>query len=200
MKTRITQHANRLYLALTALLTVALLSACGGGTGSSQLNVGTGKLVIDFPVSLSKHLTDEMELKAKISVDNGTPIDLVVDRQAKTVTGTIKGVEKGDHVLLVEYIIVENGAEISIATGTINITVGDFEILALVFHDFIYKDDDHDGITNIAELEFGTDWANATSKPESHGIHGSENYAVLDKPINESIVIGTTTSTNYSIQ
>lgn len=200
MKTHIKQHTKRLYLTLTALLTIAMLSACGGGTGTSQLNVGTGQLVIDFPASLSKHLTDEMELKAKISVDSGTPVDLVVDRQAKTVTGTIKGVEKGDHVLLVEYIIVENGAEISIATGTINISVGDFEILALVFHDFIYIDGDGDGITNIAELEFGTDLADATSKPESHGIHGSTNYAVLDKPINSSIVVGTTSSANYSIQ
>ncbi len=193
-KTRYGHHV------VLCLLISIWLAACGGGGTSSQLNIGTGDLSLKFPVSLSKHLTDAMELSASLIVDGGKEIPLTVDRKNETLRGNISGLSKGRHELTVVYRVVYNATQVVVARGTIDIDVGDFEVQTLAYNAFIYLDDDHDGVTNIAEMEFGTDVLDPGSKPASHGLHGSQNYAVIDKPLNYSVVVGPTNSTNYEIQ
>jgi len=185
---------------VTILAMAIVLTACGGGTNTSQLNIGTGQLTILFPASLNKHLTDGMEIKANLTVDDTDVYALNVIPQQKLVTGTINSISKGRHTLVVEYLTTEQGVEVSIARGTILIDVGDRELLNIDYHDFVYSDDDSDGITNIAELEMGTNYLDILSVPPSHGLHGSGIYAIKDKMIGDSAVIGTVTSAKYNMK
>ncbi|MDH5547889.1 MAG: hypothetical protein OEZ43_20110 [Gammaproteobacteria bacterium] len=186
--------------ALIALGVMIVLSACGGGTSTSQLNVGSGQLLILFPASLSKHVTDGMVIKANLTVDNRDVYALNVFPQQKLVTGKINSISRGRHTLVVEYLIVEQGVDVSIARGTILIDVGDRELLDIDYQAFIYSDDDADGITNIAELEMGTNYLDTLSVPASHGLHGSSLYAIKDKMIGDNAVLGTVASPKYNMK
>ena len=200
MLTKTTPLVKKLSFILLPMFLFSVITACGGGANSSQLNVGTGQLIVEFPVSLTKHLTENMEIKAQLTVDGTDVYSLQVDRESESVTGTIQNISNGEHTLVVEYIIFEQGVDISIAKGTILINVGDREIIAITYNKFIYNDDDGDGITNIAELEMGTNYLDIASVPPSHGLHGSSLYAIKDKTIGDNAVIGTVNSPKYNIR
>jgi len=195
-------YATRIFgqKCLPVLVLLIILTACGGGASKSQLNIGSGELLIEFPYSLERHLTDEMEVKAVLTLDGNNTYALNVDRTTKNVTGSIDGISKGNHTLVVEYFTIQDGLEYSIVKGSIDIDIGDIEIISLTYSDLIYSDDDNDGTTNIAELELGTNPFNSKSLPSSHGAHGSTNYGFKDIPLTDSIIIGTSVSVNYQTE
>lgn len=198
MNKQVLVHNKRFTVVFLIIVFVVLLAACGSGSSNGQLNIGTGDLVIEYPASLSKYVKEDTVLTARISVDRGEPVYLTVDKRAKKVTGSIDNLSDGDHMLMVEYLIEQDGELVSIATGMIHITVGDFEIIALLYRDFIYTDSDNDGVTNIAELAFGTNLLDPSSRPDAHGIHASESYSTNDQPINRSVVVGIASSKSYT--
>lgn len=182
------------------LVLLTLLTACGGGVDKSRLNIGSGDLVIEFPYSLERHLTESMQVLAVLTLDDNKTYNLNVNIAEKYVSGNIDDISKGPHTLAIEYFTVENVGQFSIATEKIRINVGDIEILSSSFDEFVYSDDDKDGVTNIAELQLGTDPLDANSKPAAHGVHASNNYHVDDQIINTSTVIGKSQSANYEIR
>lgn len=195
-------YVTRFFAHFSTLSIVLFVSACGVATNESSLNIGTGQIIIEFPASLDRQLSESTEVIAKISVDGGSKTELSIDRNKMLLTGKIDKVSKGDHDLKVFYYYrnTQSGVETLIATTDIHINVGDRQIVALDSHNIVYLDDDRDGVTNLAEIQLGTDLNDPQSTPPAHGSHASQNYAIKDNIISSTIVVGTTSSTNYTIK
>jgi len=190
-------HILRRLIVMTACLS---LISCGvGSRPDNHLDIGSGELKIEFPPSLNKHVSESMLLKATISVDGRDTSALVVDRVTRSVKGRIKDITNGEHYLVVEFFIVDQGNDVSIAKGGIQINVDGAQVLEIQFEAFVYLDGDKDGITNIAEIGIGTNYSDPNSKPDADNVHASENYFMLDNSMSESVSYGNAKSDNYEI-
>ena len=177
-------------IAFSALL--FLLAACGQEVSTQQgaMVSETGKnFSAPLPIRLLKVFNGT--LSAEVAVDGGVPILLTIDPGGTAVSGRIDNLSPGNHVFVIKYFIAGHGNKVMIATATTNATITAEAVTAVAFslNGMIYPDDDHDGFTNLAEVEVGTDPNNAADHPPGEWLRNSANYA-LNSVIGISSVVG----------
>ncbi|MDH5547428.1 MAG: hypothetical protein OEZ43_17735 [Gammaproteobacteria bacterium] len=74
-----------LFAPILFVITTFFMSGCGVSTvGQSTVNIGNGQIVIEFPESLDRQLSESTDVVAKISVDDGKQPELSIDRKTKS--------------------------------------------------------------------------------------------------------------------
>ena len=172
---------------ILTLFFVFLLSACGGSGGGSSTASGTVEIVT--PDSLNN--SGISGLMASVTIDGGSPVDLVIDTGAP-ITPLNSNLTAGQHVLVISYYVMHGGSETLLATVTKNITVvsGQVSQVTIAEVELLRNfDDDGDGFTNLAEILFETDPFNQFDLPPG----GTPQYAVGHGSS------GMTSSTSYTI-
>ncbi|MDH5545302.1 MAG: DUF1566 domain-containing protein [Gammaproteobacteria bacterium] len=147
---------TQFFLSKLLIMLILAVYGCGGGSPNSQFHIGTEDFKVEFPSALDGYLTEDMQLIARVKVDETSTFSLSVDPKNKLVFGSIPGLSNGEHTLVIEYAIKIDNDEVIIARNTIRINIGDFEILVLDNQVLVYIDSDSDGVTNIDELKSGT--------------------------------------------
>jgi len=149
-------------LLFTSLFLVLTTTGCGGGsesnpppaepqtTSSMQLPVGINASTL--PVNGALH--------AYISVDGGSRQELSVDLGAQTVSGSLNGISPGNHIFIIEVVFIYNdNTEVMLGSANISMDVSTGNnSLAVTSGDYDTTfDDDGDGVSNLAEMNTGTD-------------------------------------------
>lgn len=171
------------------------LFALGCGDSGNRADPGaessffSAPLPARFPQYLLSSLTVE------VRVDEGGPIPLTVDDVNRRVRGTITGLVPGAHT--VEIFFYLNG--VIVATGSTTATVVAGQVTQVSFDPILYPDGDGDGWVNLAELEWGTAWNDASIRPPAEIPRSSQDY-VLSDLVGILPVIGASISPAYSEQ
>lgn len=161
-----------------------------------------------LPDGLGRHLITDTKLTAQLIIDNDTtkPVDLVVNTTNKSVTGDIKNVKGGTHTFeIIYYITDDTGNKVQVASASTNAVVAAGTNTPITFpqSSIRYFDDDKDGFTNLAELEMGTKYDDASSKRVAELPRSSTNYILSDtmgiSPSDgKTTVVGQSKSSNYA--
>src|SRR3989338_6745265 len=164
---------------IMALCITVLIAISSFGCGSNSTTQSTEKktadtqsaenLSVPLPPELERHLITDTKLTAQLIIDNDTtkPIDLTVNTTNKTVTGNIDKVKGGTHTFeIIYYITDDSGNKVKVASASTNAVVaaGTNTPISFPQSSIRYFDDDKDGFTNLAELEMGTKYDDASSK------------------------------------
>ncbi len=180
-------------------LVLVTLVACGSGSKDSQILIGPGKLNIEYPQIITDYLQQNTNIEATLTIDGRShPLD--VDRSNKYLSGNIPHVKNGKQTLIVDFYLANNAMEYRVASRAINVEISDLGIVAVDAGQLVFSDDDHDGITNLGELQRGTDPTDASSFPQLFGQRLSENYRIEVNPIDKTPAAGAIQSANYKIQ
>jgi hypothetical protein len=179
------------------IVTLFLFFGCGpAGEESPKAHPNAspaGSLSIPIPVHLQKHLFGEMAAEIFV-VDTGQTFPLAIDLANRNVSGSIQGVVAGEHTFELNFII----QGIKVATARTVATIVADSSVAISFGSLTFPDNDGDGFTNLAELEAGTEVANAGSHPPAELPRSSANYVMSDL-IGISPFVGTSTNENKSV-
>lgn len=196
---------NRLYTIVTVLAFLLLFNSCGEMTGPQTQTSGAGSLAPDgefstpFPKQLEKHRSG---LTAEVQVVKGDgtfdrTFTLNIDPDAHRVSGRVDGLSLGDYTFTIRFRI--NG--ILVATQSTSGAVTGNATTSIAFNALQFPDDDNDGFTNLAEVQFGTDHLLAGSKPPPELFRFSTSYAMSDvvgsAPIAGASTVGTSSSASY---
>lgn len=161
------------------LLLLAMVG-CGPSTASHDAAPPVPTLTVPMAARLKSVPSCDSALSASVIVDGNrsSPIGLVVDCAAGTVSGSIPGLTPGSHTFELQFVL--SGVLIATAATSGDIAPGQNTPIAFAPGSLIFPDDDHDGWTNLAEVIAGTDYLIAASSPESSARRKSANYAVAD--------------------
>ena len=190
-----TRFSSRLLLSVV----LALVVGCGSGSPSTTPTT-TGPSGEDFstaiPLLLQSHTVagSPNVLSATVSVDGGAPTALTVNLTAKTVSGQIDNLSAGTHAFVITYAV--NGVTVATASGSADIVAGATRPVA--FGVPRYFDEDHDGFTNLAEIEIGTNPRLATDRPKAEIPRFSQKY-VLSDVAGGVLVGGSSFSASYTL-
>jgi hypothetical protein len=142
-----------LWFLLGAWTLLALLG-CGSESRSPQTTDPPPDFSIPLAEPLARLAPEEGALTAEVSIDGGAPISLAVDAPNKTVTGRIENVPSGRHTFTITFRI--DGIVVAIWSSEADVILGETTSLVINPSSFQYPDDDQDGLTNLAELEAGS--------------------------------------------
>lgn len=161
---KMTQRKFRQHLGL--LLFSLILTACSQGSDPQQNVISGDKLSAPFPKAITASLQNGATLIVEVIVneDISKPLrveNLIVDATSGTFSGDVSGLPTGLYTLSLVYSINDSvlGIVEVVKTSKINVdvvanqnTLADFSSA-----DLVYTDTDGDTISNLAELEAGTD-------------------------------------------
>ena len=184
---------SELYFPRAFLGMVMIFLAFGCGESSDHADPtawSTETFSASIPARIPTYLLSD--LTAEVRVDGGPAISLTVDTANGRVQGTITDLAPGAHTVEIYFYV----SGVLVATGSTTATVVSGQATQVSFDMFYYPDEDGDGWTNLAELEVGTAWNDAASRPPSEIPRSSANY-VLSDVVGISPVIGASLSTNY---
>lgn len=153
-------------LLISSLPVLLLVAGCSssdssGGVTARNDDQGDG---IELPVAINAGaLPSNGSLNAYISVDGGPRQALAVDLATQTVSGSLNGISTGSHQFLIEVVFAyDNGTEVMLGRASVTMDVGSGDN-SLTVNSGDYNttfDDDNDGVSNLAELNAGTDPTN----------------------------------------
>jgi len=154
-----------------------------------------GNFSTPLPKSLQKHragLTAEVE----VLNESGTlvkTVALAIDLETHQVSGRIDGLLIGNYIFTIRYHI--NGVLVAeqATTGIVN---EDGET-AIAFDALEFPDEDGDGFTNLAEVQFGSNPLVKSSKPPAEIFRFSSSYAMTDTVGSGAAVEGRSTSLSF---
>lgn len=133
---------------------LAMVSACNQSTSTNPETTAVTRI----PASIQKlTLPPSGTLRAWITIDGGTRIEMTLDPDAGTATVTIDDLTLEPHDVLIEYEYTDAIGVITVATAstTADMSAGS---LTISFADSDYTtdyDEDNDGLTNAQELSLG---------------------------------------------
>src|SRR3989338_8935066 len=199
---------------IMALCITVLIAISSFGCGSNSTTQSTEKkpadtqsaenLSVPLPPELGRHLITDTKLTAQLIIDNDTakPIDLVVNTTNKSVAGNIDKVKGGTHTFEIIYYI--DDVKVASVKTTEVVAAGTNNVITFLQANISYFDDDRDGFTNLAELEMGTNYNDATSKKVYELPRSSTDYILTDtmgiSPSDgKTTVVGQSKSSNYTI-
>jgi len=175
---------SKLRQCLGLLLFSLILAACSQGSDSPQGVISDDKLSAPFPKAITALLVDNSNLMVEVVINGDTdnPLqveNLVVDTTAGTFSGNVPGLPTGTYTLLLVYSIIDPGqgtvevvrtSEITVDVVANEETPADFSAAGIT-----YTDTDGDAISNLDELDAGTDIgiANYTVGGQIEGLMGS---------------------------
>jgi len=175
---------SKLCQCLGLLLFSLILAACSQGSDSQQGVISDDKLSAPFPKAITALLVDNTNLMVEVVIngdtDNPLPVEnLDVDTIAGTFSGNVPGLPTGTYTLLLVYSIIDPGqgtvevirtSEITVDVVANEETPADFSSAGMT-----HTDTDGDGISNLDELDAGTDIgiANYTVGGQIEGLTGS---------------------------
>ena len=207
--------------ATTGISLILVLYACIGGvlsgckpfSSDSKTNIvqhDGQNLSVKLALPMALTGLPVSELKAKVSIDGGSPIDLTVNSD-NTVSGEIANVKAGLHQLIITYFVLESSLPVNlavvvkdvnvIANGTTRVDISESDLNRNI-------DDDLDGYTNLAEIRIGTRALDKFDSPGgesplyvvSNGSFGqSASSSYIIKHTLGASMGGTSQSTNYRI-
>lgn len=152
----------KLLLALTLIMLVLMLSACGQKSSQNEISVSGDTLSAPLPSALLA--VDETNLVVEVVVDGGasqTCANLLVDQGNETYSCNIT-LSGGPHTISLIFSIIDaNYGTVQVATASgidVDVVPGqiasaDFSTVSLNYD----LDDDFDGIRNLDELDEGSD-------------------------------------------
>lgn len=185
---------------------LVLLAAAGCGSGGGGGAGGGADLTVPLSARLATSLVAAGQLSAEAVVDGTRVVPLTVSFATRSVSGKIPDVPEGDHTLEIVYFINDGGTRVEVAraTTTVHVTGGKTVKPPIGGRALIFVDSDHDGFTDLSELELGTDFADRTSFPKAQDIRSSKDYIVADGVAGTagsglSVASGRSTSAKYTI-
>jgi len=197
-----------------ACLGAVLLAGCSGGGGGGENPPpsvspppppvsSTGEFSVAVPSSLLTYIQPTSVVRADLRVDNGTPANLTVDLNSKTVSGQVGDLALGTHSFELTFYLDAGSTKIQIARSTAQVQVVAAGKFLVTFGPYIYFDSDGDGFTNLAELASGTAWNSPDDKPKADFPRSSANYVLSDtlgiEPASaSSVVAGSATGGRYT--
>lgn len=199
---------------LFGILMLFLVIGCGSNTNQQTSGMTPSDTQSEenfsapLPDGLGRHLITDTKLTAQLIIDNdiAKPVDLVVNTTTKSVTGNIDKVKGGTHTFeIIYYITNDSGNKVQVASASTNAVVAAGTNTPITFpqSSIRYFDDDKDGFTNLAELEMGTKYDDASSKRVAELPRSSANYILSDtmgiSPSDgKTTVVGQSKSSNYT--
>ena len=146
---------------IVGILAILVSFGCSQATepGISQAN---------FSVPLDESLTAQYicaNLTAEVVVDTGPPVPLTVDPLCSEITGTVTGLSAGDHTFTLNFYVFYLSTQVLVATQTtppITIVVGNNPPVDFTLVPMTYPDSDGDGLSNLEEVNAGTDPYNSS--------------------------------------
>lgn len=147
---------NQLQRLIRLLMTACLLAVISACNNSNSSNTETTS-VTKVPASIQKLTLPSGTLRAWVTVDGGTRIEMTIDSVAGTASATIPGLTRDTHTVLIEYELTDTNGTITLASAsqTADLSEGP---LTITFTDSDYNtsyDEDNDGLTNVEELAMG---------------------------------------------
>ncbi len=173
---------NRLYPIVAILSFFLFFYGCGEtsnrqSSGSGSMTAG-GEFSTALPKPLQKHRVG-LSAEVQIVKDDGT-VDrtepLFIDTDTHQLSGRVDGLLTGAYTFTIRYSL--NG--VLVATETSQGVVSENATASVGFASLTFLDDDGDGFTNLAELQFGTNHQLASSKPPAEIFRFSSSYAMTD--------------------
>ena len=171
MQTQIkARHKNtfwsKLCQCLGLLLFSLILTACGQSSAPQQGVIADDKLSVPFPKAITALLIDGTSLIVHVVVNGDTdnPVlveNPVVDTTEDTFSGNVPGFPTGTYTLLLVYSIddLDQGTVEVVRTSeiTVDVVAGEDTPADFSAADITYTDTDGDSISNLKELDDGTD-------------------------------------------
>jgi hypothetical protein len=151
----------------------------------------------NFSVPLPKLLSkfDPNTLTAKVIIDGGREVSLMVDWVGKTVIGKVDNLALGNHTFEIVYYI--SGVKVYTATSLpIRVEANKETGVSFTADMLRYPDNDADGITNLAELQADTNPDDPISRPPAEIPRYSNDYTMVDV-VAFSLTEGIASSTDY---
>ena len=197
---------------LLGILILLFAIGCGSNTNKQTSETtpadtdaqSAENLSVPLPPTLQRHLITDTKLTAQLIIDNDTtkPTDLTVNTTNKTITGNIDKVKDGPHTFEIIYYI--DDVKVASVKTTEVVAAGTNNVITFLQANISYFDDDRDGFTNLAELEMGTKYDDASSKRVAELPRSSTNYILSDtmgiSPSDgKTTVVGQSKSSNYTI-
>ncbi len=169
---------------LGLLLFSFILTACGQSANPQQGVISDDKLSAPLPKAITALLLDDTSLIVDVVVNGDTdnPLrvkNLAVDTTAGTFSGDVSGVPTGTSTLSLVYSIIDpifgTIEVIRTADITVNVVANEDTPADFSSADITYTDTDGDGISNLDELDAGTDprTPNYTVSGQVEGLTGS---------------------------
>lgn len=181
-------------LSILGLILLAFLPACSQESGSTADPSANNTITTSIPIGSLSNLCTEKGLTAEIIVDENEPIVLDIDCETERARGIIPDLSPGTHTFTINYYLDE--ILIVTASSTTEIVAGQEVTVAFEQDSFTFPDSDGDGITNLAEIESGTDPEVATSRPSIGGSRTTTNYVLADQ-IGRSPMVGRSNTLSY---
>lgn len=186
---------------LWAPLLLLAIIGCGQSTGSQNdpatESPSGSNLMVPMAARLKSVPSCDSALSASVIVDGNqsSPIGLLVDCTAGTVSGTVPGLAPGSHRFELRFVL--SGVLIATAVTSGDIASGQNTQVAFAPGALVFPDDDDDGWTNLAELTAGTDYRLASSVPQSSIRRQSADYAIADV-VGLAPAVGAASSQRYA--
>lgn len=158
----IANSGNRLARLFLMILASFMVMACSQTptNNSSGIIDSEGGLSTPLPASISA-LYNCSDLSAELVVDGSTIVPLTINADCTAVSGTIAELTAGPHTFIINYYLPDaNGVRLLIAsTGetTVEIVAGEDIPINFDSSSLTFPDNDEDGISNLDELDGGTD-------------------------------------------
>lgn len=159
---RTTSVAIKSHLVLMAILLALTLSACSQQSSHDQVSVSNDSMSAPLPYALKALALDEINLVVEVIVDGGSPqacSNLSVDQVNGTYSCNIT-LSGGTHTLTLVYSVIDaTYGTVQVATTssvTVDVVPGQTTPTDFGTATYTYNDNDGDGISNLDELDTGT--------------------------------------------